>query len=263
VRPVETDFARILWGDTVTAHYHEYLFVQFESRLTDTQFSRDLGRLSQEYFGCMLGLRNYRQIIVEVARVYLGSEYEVHQDDIQDEEDALAEQAGHTIATRQAHYAPELGLLPALSSDLLLRYSRISEWWWRLTGFFPGAVPLLPLVQCCGIRNDIGQPAQVPRMGEGDTGGSPPADLARLVEQLTAVITNSATQLKIELEGQIQTAVAMGIAEFMQRHPMQRSTVATIVDCGSAGSAGEPTVHPAQPAPVSSGHLPPTPPLRW
>src|SRR5204862_2215468 len=49
VRPVETDFARRLWGDEVALLYHEYLFVQYDMRMTEDQFSRNLSRISQEY----------------------------------------------------------------------------------------------------------------------------------------------------------------------------------------------------------------------
>ena len=56
----------------------------------------------------------------------------------------LSAQRGHSLQVEQVHYAPEVNHLPAMSSDLLLRFGRISDAWWGVGGF-TGVPLLLPL----------------------------------------------------------------------------------------------------------------------
>ena len=60
----------------------------------------------------------------------------------------LAAQRGHSLRVERAQDAPEAHHLPAMSSDRLLQYGRISEAWWGVLGFIPGMPPLLLLRQC-------------------------------------------------------------------------------------------------------------------
>ena len=213
VCPVETDFARRLWGDEVAILYHEYLFVQYDIRMTEDQFSRNLARISREYFGCELGVRNYRHIAVEIARVYLGSEYEILMEDGEEEGDAIAEQAGHGLGTRRRIYAPEIGMLPGVSSDLLLRFGHVSEWWWRLTGFHPKHPRLLPLQNRRQIHQEIAP--QFPCHSDQESNAVVNSGFP--MEKMTALITNQLSLMKAELQKEIQSSVAAGIAEVLQR----------------------------------------------
>jgi hypothetical protein len=86
-----------------------------------------------------MGPRSYRQVCVEIGRVFLGSEMEI------EELDLLAAQMGHSIHMARSHYALEIGHRPGMSSDLVLRYGRISEGWWEVAGFKAGMPPLEPL----------------------------------------------------------------------------------------------------------------------
>ena len=83
VRPVEIDFARRLWGNERALFYHEYLFVSHGQRFTSEKFSKLLASFGQRFWGCDLSVRYYRHITIEMARIYLGSEYEVYQDDVE------------------------------------------------------------------------------------------------------------------------------------------------------------------------------------
>jgi hypothetical protein len=65
--------------------------------------------LTTKYFDASIGPQDYRQICVEIGHVFLGSEYEIRQEDL----DALASQAGHTIDMTRLRYAPEVGMLHA------------------------------------------------------------------------------------------------------------------------------------------------------
>jgi len=237
IRPVEVDFAYKLWGIEAATNYHEFFFVQSGKRTTGTQYSRNLLKISKQYFDCELKVREYRQMEIAIAKAYLGSEYELYEEDI-NEEDALAEQSGHGATTRRTHYALDPSMLPNLTFDVLLRFGHISEWWWRLIRFYPGGTPLLPL----GRRRMIREEARFNFMGPSNTAHMPSndgtmvlpqaggsgIDMGRLIETITGVITTSVSQLKIELQDQIQAAVAAGVAEAMVRQ-------------------GPPLIHPAPP----------------
>jgi len=219
IRPVEVDFARKLYGEDVATLYHEYLYVQYGQRLEGSRFSQTLHGVSKEYFDCGMMVRTYRHIAVEIARIYLGSEYEIDED----EEDALAEQSGHSAATRRWHYAPERGLLPALSSDLILRFGVVSEWWWKLVGFYPGAAPLLPLLERRRLRGTW-QPDQLAMTSSNpqqNANSVSNLDSSRLMEQITATIKGTISEMEIGLEARIQASVASAMAEFLSRQTRQ------------------------------------------
>lgn len=69
--------------------YYEYLFVQFDKRVTEIHFSKTLESLSLNYFQCALSVRPYYQVVITIARVYLGSGYEIDSEE-DDEDDILA-----------------------------------------------------------------------------------------------------------------------------------------------------------------------------
>ena len=50
-------------------------------------------QFTTNYFDVMIGPQKYQQICVEIGRVFLGSEFEIRQEDI----DTLASQAGHSV----------------------------------------------------------------------------------------------------------------------------------------------------------------------
>jgi hypothetical protein len=218
IRPLEIDLARQLWGDKAAVLYHEYMFVYMGKRMEEEQFSQALKKFSRKYFGCEVGPRAYRQLVVAIARVYLGSEYEIYEDDQEKEGDALAEQAGHSASTRRLHYAAEHGHLVGMTSEVLLRYGHISEAWWQLTRFYPGKSPLLPLQHRRQIRQDAANTSTAfgPQPQPGVPAPAAP-NLAALTETLTATLKASIAQMKIELQAGIQAAVAAGCQEMLSR----------------------------------------------
>jgi hypothetical protein len=185
--------------------------VENGKRTTAEQFTAGQRRITQNWFHCELGPRDYRQIIVELARAYLGSEYELDLEDDEEEEDALAAQAGHRPTIRRKHYANEVGMLPSLTTDLFRRYGHVSEWWWRLAQFYPGAPPLLPINKRRKIHALNGLVAS--DQGNRTDGFDP----TKLLEHVTAVMTDSLTHMENRLQESIQASVAAGIAEFMHR----------------------------------------------
>ncbi|KAG6875527.1 hypothetical protein C0992_003478, partial [Termitomyces sp. T32_za158] len=143
IRPVEIVFARNLWEQKVSDLYSEYLYLGLGSRLLEDVFYVTFKRLTEDFFNVRIGVRGYRQMIVVVARTYLGSEYEL---DVEEEEsDSLIEQRNHGVSADRRCYGIQSQYLHTISMDLMFRFGRISEYWWRLTGFAPGQPPLLPL----------------------------------------------------------------------------------------------------------------------
>lgn len=217
IREVEKDFAWMLWGEECFHLYDEYLWVQMGGVMNEKTFSTTLQRLTNLHCGVGLSIRPYRQLIIAVARTYLGSEAEIEEDD---EDDLLARQSNHSPYTRLRLYGNEDGHLPCLSSDTLLRYGRVSEAWWRLVNFKPGSPPVLPLKtrrrlqqDLCGTDSDesIGSPATL--------------DMAKITEHLMATISTSISQLKVDLTSQIQSSVAQGIAEVLQKQSLSTSLI--------------------------------------
>ena len=118
IREVEKEFAWILWGEKAFHLYDEYLWVDMGHVTNEAQFSITLERITRLHCGVGLTIRPYRELIIAVAHVYLGSEAEIDEDD---EDDLLARQSNHSPQTRIRLYATEEGHLPSMSSDTLLR----------------------------------------------------------------------------------------------------------------------------------------------
>ncbi|KAF8054082.1 hypothetical protein FPV67DRAFT_1442194, partial [Lyophyllum atratum] len=145
VRPVEIDFAHIIWPDPeIRIMYEEFLWVEMGRRVTAEDFSKSLRNfLVASCGGVDAGGRDYRQLAVAIARTYLGSEFEIDEE----EEDILSAQRGQDLFITRKHYAPELNHLPSLTSELLLRFARMSMMWHEVTGFKLGTPPMLPMAQ--------------------------------------------------------------------------------------------------------------------
>jgi 2-iminoacetate synthase ThiH len=63
----------------------------------EAQFSITLERITHLHCGVGLTIRPYRQLIIAVVRVYLGSEAEIDEDD---KEDLLERPSNHSPQTR-------------------------------------------------------------------------------------------------------------------------------------------------------------------
>ncbi len=124
--------------------------------------------------------------------------------------DVFAAQRGHTVQTARRIYAPEVGHLPSMSSEALLRFSAASKAWWSVTGFVPGESPIPPRV----VRSGLGRRS-------GALGDTEVADVveaavkkgiasleARLEEKMGAIVSNTmenvAHSLSRTVEGMIQ-----------------------------------------------------------
>jgi hypothetical protein len=210
VRPMEQDFAYLLWGEEAKILYKEYLYMDLGRRMTDTAFSQHLRHVMKTKANCDVGGHDYRQLVVQIGRVFLGSEHEM--DD--EEEDLLALQRGHSWSRARFSYATEVGHLPCMSSDQLLRFGRVSEGWWEVAGFKPGRPAMLPLME----RHKITSTSHCcPSVGAGESPPISAFDQQAIIHQLTATMVNEIGKLQATLAVQIQQSVAAGIAEALQR----------------------------------------------
>lgn len=225
IRPVEADLVLHIKGIEAVHVYKEFMWTCSGERMTADMFYKAITRFSQDHLGGPIGAAPYRQLCVEIGRVFLGSESEVDEEEL----DVLNAQAGHTTVTTNWKYAVEAG--KGMSSSLLQRYSRISESWWEVTGFKPGCPPLLPLLTRRDIRVANAQPIAAPaplQPSTLSTESAPPApsiDLASLVTQLTSHISGELQQLRVVVRSEVRESVAEALATFELGHPQgQRSS---------------------------------------
>jgi len=118
------------------------MWVQEGKKMTARSMYKEFRKFLDKYCKVDVGIKVYRQLCVEIGRVFLGSEYEVVEEGLE----LLSAQRAHSLRVEQVQYAPEVNHLPAMSSDRLLRFGRISEAWWGVGGF-ADSPPLLPLRQ--------------------------------------------------------------------------------------------------------------------
>ena len=99
------------------------------------------------------GVREYRQIAVEIARIHLGPRVQVSSDELLD---IVARQRGHSPEVSRRYYAVEVDHLPGMSSDLLEQFGKASEAWWEVTSLSKQRrLPLLRLSEIGGKNVDL------------------------------------------------------------------------------------------------------------
>lgn len=203
--PIEQDFAELLWSKESAELYDEYLYMELGHRMMEGSFSDHLRSALGLYCGCEMSGQPYRQITVEIVRVFLGSEHEMDREEF----DIIAAQRGHKPTTTRQNYALETNHLPCLSSDLLLRYGHASEAWWEVVGVKPGIPPMLPLCQHRIIKEAVIFKTHDPSI----TTSAP--DTINITQAVTSTILQEMQKMKEDLYKQVQQSVAAGIAEIL------------------------------------------------
>ena len=209
VRPVEADMIKIIKGEKQYHVYKEYLWTKNGERITAEQMRASILKFNTEYCDVAAGTREYRQICVQMGRTFLGSEFEIKEEEM----DVLAAQAGHSVIITRLRYAPEVGKLPSMSSDLLLRFGRVSEAWWEHTGFKPGCPPLQPLRARQELR-DARDAALTAQLLPAPT---PVVDTQAIVLAVTLAVTTEVQKMQENLDAQIRRSIAEALAEV--QHP--------------------------------------------
>ena len=197
VRPVEAELVKVVRSVKDYHTFTEFMWTKECKPISPEAMRKAILGFTTEYFDSPIGTQEYRQICVEIGRVFLGSEFEIRKEDM----DALASQAGHSIDMTRLRYAPEVGKIPSMSSDLLGRFSRVSEAWWQVAGFRPGHPPMLPL----RARQDLRAAATVapPQSGPASI-QAPVLDTQAILLAMTAVIQ----KVESNLDGMVRRAVA-------------------------------------------------------
>jgi len=208
VRPVEAELVKVLHGDEHYLIYKEYLWTKAGSRLKPQQMRNTIQKFNSTYCGVAAGTKDYRQLCVQMGRTFLGSEFEIKEEEM----DALASQAGHTITMTRLRYAPEVGALPSMSSDLLLRYGRVSEMWWEHAGFKPNTPPLLPLHVRQQLRDAAPPITYAPITGGVDIQPTI-VDTQAIILAVTSALIAQVQKIDSSLDTHVRRAIAEALVE--------------------------------------------------
>src|ERR1700742_184162 len=206
IRPLEVFFSQVIYDDAAASLYHQYLYVKKGKRLLEDEFYPIFQIFTFNYFKCKIGVRGYRQMIVTVARAYLGSEYEI---DEEEEEDALAAQRCHGVEVDRQLYGVQAQYLNALTQDVMHRFAKVSEWWWHLVRFAPGEPPLLPISKRQLISSSNHLSSNSGALNQLPTGPFDAATLTNTIQTIVdAAIKSAVTGMQDNLAQIISQAVA-------------------------------------------------------
>ncbi|PPR07569.1 hypothetical protein CVT24_008784 [Panaeolus cyanescens] len=142
IKPFEIDLVYIAHGEEAALLHKEFVWVSHGQRMQVEKFRELFPQFMSEYCGCDVNVKAYRQIAVQLSRVFLGLHEEYDPEDV---DDIYAAQRGHSHSMAVARYGIEAGRLSMLSSDDLLRFGRASESWWTVCDVHPSAPACLPV----------------------------------------------------------------------------------------------------------------------
>jgi hypothetical protein len=255
VRPIEVIFASVLYGPSVAEEYRQFMFMQLGERISSDRYLQYIQSTTLKYFKVPIGAREYRQLTVEIGRVYIGSTFNIDSDD----SDVLALQRGHSASMARRKYAPEVDHLPSMSSDRLLEFGHASEAWWEVTGFRPGYPPMMPFKQ--RLHRHIPNTSS---HQESSAPGVPSSDTLSLVlnymKQMEANISNQIQALQHNIAREVQTVVAEALAmQSMAQSNVPQSTHPAPFSISTLSNF--PTIPTMPIQPLSSLPVPTTPPL--
>jgi hypothetical protein len=201
IRPLEKLVAAQLYGKkAMPQEYDLYLYVKHGKRMTSTQFSTTLEKLTKEYIGVGLSLRPLRHILIAFQRAYV-EELRVHRGD--NVGDLVS---SHSSKTADAHYAVEYGQPEGYTASYLLNVQEWCDSYHDAIGLGDRTIPLIPLRFSRQRARRLGTVFST--AGSGDPSTMVGA-LLPLIKELTAVAYKSAMEdLKPFLSGEIQLATS-------------------------------------------------------
>ena len=203
VRPVEEHIAFHARGPEARTLYREYLWVQNCAMMSKDTMYNAVPAFLESTINDRIGIHDYRQIVVEMSRIFLGSEYEMEQEQL----DVLAASRGHSEDTARMRYAQEAGHLPGLSSELLLRFGRGSEQWWHVTGFKHGCPPLQSLRTRQGLLAKLAPKSSVSNNSDQPQSVHDPQDLTVLTTTMQTMIGDMQTAILAEMKAMLALAL--------------------------------------------------------
>lgn len=197
IRPVESALIYQVKDEAAFHVYSEYMWVRSGSSTTPEQLRSSFKAFMVLHCNSPIGPHHYRQISVEIVRVFLGSEYEMKMDEL----DVIAAQAGHSVTVAQTHYAIEHHRLPSMPSELLHRFGRVSEEWWKVMDVHPILPALAPWRTRISLQPNTHQ----------DT-GAPIVMQSTNIDNSTALLT-AFTNLLHSTEARLVEKLNKGLAE--------------------------------------------------
>lgn len=117
VRPVEVQLCALLHGSERALVQNEFLFANEGVRTSRHIFSTELRNWFETGQGVKeMGTRNYRHIMTELCRLFIGNQL---LEALRGAQDIFAEQQMHSRRTAEDMYAPEIDHLAGVTSDKL------------------------------------------------------------------------------------------------------------------------------------------------
>lgn len=209
VLPLHRTLACLHYGGKAAKVYDEFLWVSRGERITAEDFRQYFPEVMKRYCGIRVGVHDYRQLVVQIAREYLGSGHDLG---LESDTDVLAEQRGHSVQTARRHYSIEYHHLPSMSSDAVRRFALASEAWWEVVGFHPDRPPRLPLslTQAPSTRQPLG--ADDSQASAPLTVAPVPYDLSLLMPQIVRVVKDELASFSAEHDRKLRQIVADAVA---------------------------------------------------
>jgi len=247
VRPIEAELVKVVRSAKEYHLFTEYMWTKDCKPISSEAMRKAILQFTTTYFDTPIGTQEYRQICVEIGRVFLGSEFEIRDEDM----DVLASQAGHSVDMTRLRYAAEVGKIPSMSSDLLGRFARVSEAWWHVTGFRPGYAPLLPL----RARQDLRAAAPIPPLQSGPAlNNAQEFDTQAIILAVTSSVTAEIQKIELNLEAMVRKAVAEAMIQSQYPHMGKPNPIpSSIQTLPVTGDAPMDDVRSS--APVSTGDI--------
>jgi hypothetical protein len=200
IRPLEKLVAsRMYTNEVMVQQYDLFLYVKYGKRMTSTQFSTTLEKLTSKYIGVGLSLQPLRHILIAFQRAYV-EELRVHGNNIGD----LV--SSHTSQTANAHYAIEHGQPEGYTATYLLDVQEWCDSYHDAIGLGDRTIPLVPLRFS---RRRARRLDTVLSMADSGNPSTTVKALLPLIKELTTTAYKSAMEdLKPFLSGELQAGTA-------------------------------------------------------
>lgn len=214
IRPVEAELVQYVEGPQSRELYREFMWVKSGARMPVGDLYNAIRDFHSDYVHVEgLGSQAYRQIAVEIGRIFIGSEAQV----LDESDDIIADQAGHSARTAQIKYSINVGFHPGMSSDRLGRFEMASDLWAEVTGFRDGHPPMLTLA-ARKARHSLRHPVQGGSIGS-DANNIPSTG----AQQLN--IEDILSSIRAIVESGIQSTQAMVVSAIQSIPPLVHDEV--------------------------------------
>ncbi|KAI0945186.1 hypothetical protein AcW1_001468 [Taiwanofungus camphoratus] len=208
IRSVEAMFAEVIDGPTSKALYEEFLYVHNGRQMDSRSFSVLLECYSQTHMNSRFGLHVWRHMAVAIQREFITPNSNGPTADSQ--KDRLM---NHSTRMARHTYSGEEGDLPFLTTDAMIDSRQICEDWHDVLGWGSNAPPLPMRLRNYRLGQVAGSDNQSPQTAASTSG----MDMTQLSNLISAAVSAGMNQVKVDMENQIKTAVAQGIAAYMSQ----------------------------------------------